>query len=219
MILADVQILLDYSSVFVFALTGALVASRGQLDLVGFIFFAVLTAVGGGTVRDLLFGRDVIFWVARPNLILAAVIAALIVFLTAHLLESRYRALLWLDAIALAIAVPAGVDFAMTAGYGAIIVTMAGVITASMGGLMRDVISNEVPLLLKQGELYLTAAFGGAVAALIAVQLDLSHGWALIACGVVTFALRAGSMIWGWKLPVYKPTPPKVIPGVDPREP
>ncbi len=219
MILADAQILLDYGSVFIFALTGALVASRGQLDLVGFIFFAVLTAVGGGTVRDLLFGRDEIFWVTRPNLILAAVAAAVIVFFTAHLLESRYRALLWFDALALAVAVPAGVDFAITAGFGAVIVTMAGVITASAGGLMRDVISNEVPLLLKQGELYLTAAFGGALAALAFDRLGLPHGYGLLACGLVTFALRAGSMIWGWKLPVYKATPPKVIPGVDPKEP
>lgn len=217
--LADAQLLLDYASVFVFALTGALVASRGQLDIVGFIFFAVLTAVGGGTVRDLLFGRDVIFWVARPSLILAAVAAAIIVFFTAHLLESRYRALLWFDALALAVAVPAGVDFAITAGYGAIIVTMAGVITASAGGLMRDVISNEVPLLLKQGELYLTAAFGGALAALAFDACGLPHGWGLIACALVTFALRTGSMVWGWKLPVYRSSPPKVIPGIDPNEP
>lgn len=219
MILSEVQIVLDYASVFVFALTGALVASRGQLDIVGFIFFAVLTAVGGGTVRDLLFGREVIFWVARPNLILAAIAAAILVFFTAHRLESRYNALLWFDALALAIAVPAGVDFAMSAGYGAIIVTMAGVITASAGGLMRDVVSNEVPLVLKQGELYLTAAFGGALAALGAAQCGLPHGYGLIACGLVTFALRAGSMIWGWRLPVYKPSPPKVIAGVDPKDP
>ncbi|AGT09447.1 trimeric intracellular cation channel family protein [Paracoccus aminophilus] len=217
--LSEVQIFLDYASVFIFALTGALVASRGQLDIVGFIFFAVLTAVGGGTVRDLLLGREVIFWVARPNLILAAVAAALIVFLTAHRLESRYRTLLWLDALALAVAVPAGVDFAIGAGYGAIIVAMAGVITASAGGLMRDVISNEVPLVLKQGELYLTAAFGGAITVLALDRLGFPHGWGLIACGAVTFGLRAGSMVWGWQLPVYKRRAPKVQPGVDPRDP
>lgn len=219
MIASDVQIALDYGSVFVFALTGALVASRGQLDLVGFIFFAVVTAVGGGTIRDLLLGRPEIFWVARPNLLLAASAAAIIVFFTAHLLESRYSALLWFDALALAIAVPAGVDYAMGAGFGPIIVVVAGVITASAGGLMRDVISNEVPLILKQGELYLTAAFGGAVAALLVHACGLDRDWALIACGVVTFTLRAGSMIWGWKLPVYRAAPPRVIPGIDPDEP
>lgn len=210
MILSDLQIALDYGSVFVFALSGALVASRGQLDLVGFMFFAVLTAVGGGTVRDLLLGRQEIFWVARPSLILVASLAAVIVFLTAHKLESRYRALLWFDALALSIAVPSGVDFAIGAGYGPVIVTMAGVITGSFGGLMRDVISNEVPLVLKQGELYLTAAFGGAVAALALHGLGMSSGWAMLGCGLTTFAMRAGSLLWGWKLPVYKTRPPRV---------
>lgn len=209
MILSDLQIALDYGSVFVFALTGALVASRGQLDLVGFLFFAVLTAVGGGTVRDLLLGREEIFWVARPNLILIASAAAVIVFLTAHKLESRYRALLWFDALALSIAVPSGVDYAIGAGFGPVIVTMAGVITGALGGLMRDVISNEVPLVLKQGELYLTAAFGGAVAALVLHGMGLSSGWVMLGCGLATFILRAGSMIRGWKLPVYKPRPPR----------
>lgn len=219
MIASDIQIALDYGSVFVFALTGALVASRGQLDLVGFIFFAVITAVGGGTVRDLLLGRPEIFWVARPNLLLAATAAAIIVFLTAHRLENRYRALLWFDALALAIAVPAGVDYAMGAGFGPIIVIVAGVITASAGGLMRDVISNEVPLILKQGELYLTAAFGGAVAALLIHGCGLGRDWALLACAAVTFTLRAGSMVWGWKLPVYRARAPRVIPGIDPKDP
>lgn len=209
MILSDLQIALDYGTVFVFALSGALVASRGQLDLVGFMFFAVLTAVGGGTVRDLLLGREEIFWVARPNLILVATLAAVIVFLTAHKLESRYRALLWFDALALSIAVPSGVDYAIGAGFGPVIVTMAGVITGSFGGLMRDVISNEVPLVLKQGELYLTAAFGGAVAALVLHGLGLSSGWAMLSCGLTTFAMRAGSMVWGWKLPVYKSRAPR----------
>lgn len=221
---ADLQIGLDYGSSIIFAVTGALVASRGQLDPVGFIFFAVLTAVGGGTVRDLLLGREVIFWVDRPNLILAAVAAAILVFFTAHLLESRYRALLWFDALALSIAVPSGVDYALGAGFGPVIVVMAGILTGTLGGLMRDVISNEVPLVLKQGELYLTAAFGGAMAALIFEWgrqhgLPGGHDVALLICGSVTFALRGGSMIWGWKLPVYRKRPRKVIASVDPKDP
>ena len=81
---------LDYASVLVFALTGALVASRKQLDPVGFIFMAAMTAVGGGTVRDLVLGREV-FWVSRPGFVLLAMAAAFLVFWTAHLVESRYR--------------------------------------------------------------------------------------------------------------------------------
>lgn len=200
---------LEYASVFVFALTGALAASRAQLDIVGFVFIAALTAVGGGTVRDLVLSRDHVFWMARPSLILLAAGAAILVFWTAHRLESRYRWLLWFDAMALAVAVPAGVGVALAMGQGPVIVLIAGVVTGSMGGLMRDVVCNEVPLVLKQGELYLTAAFGGALAAVAMVELGLPRPTALLACGAATFVLRAGSMVWGWRLPVYRPRPPR----------
>lgn len=200
---------LDYASVLIFALTGALVASRGQLDPVGFIFFATLTGVGGGTLRDLVLGRVPVFWIDRPELILLTAGAALLVFFSAHLLESRYRALLWLDACALAVAVPAGVGIAMETGASPVIIVVMGVMTGTFGGLMRDVVSNEVPLVLKQGELYITAAFGGAGTAILLMSLGLGRSAALIACGLVVFALRAGSMTFGWKLPVYRARPPR----------
>ncbi|WP_246831481.1 trimeric intracellular cation channel family protein [Thioclava sp. L04-15] len=200
---------LDYAAVVVFALTGALVASRQQLDLVGFIFIAALTAVGGGTLRDLLIGRDTVFWVGNPTYVLIAASAAVVVFFTAHLLESRYRALLWLDAWALAVAVPAGVAVTMRLDHGPVIVLIMGVVTGTFGGLMRDVVCNEVPLVLKQGELYLTCAFAGAASALIANAAGLDRLTALLICGAVTFILRAGSLRFGWKLPVYKARPPR----------
>ena len=83
--------LLDYASVFVFALTGALVASRAQLDIVGFVFLACLTATGGGTLRDLILDRDPVFWVREPAILMVATGAAVVIFFTAHLAESRYR--------------------------------------------------------------------------------------------------------------------------------
>ncbi|MFN4057546.1 MAG: trimeric intracellular cation channel family protein [Roseinatronobacter sp.] len=200
---------LDYAAVFIFGLTGALAASRAQLDLVGFMFIACLTAVGGGTVRDVILNRDQVFWVADPGMILSACIAALFVFLTAHLLESRLRALEWLDALALAVAVPAGVGAALTLEQSWSIVLISGMITATLGGLARDVVCNEMPLVLKKGELYATAALAGGAAALGALTLDLSQPVALLACAGVTFVLRAGSMLFGWHLPVYKSRPPK----------
>lgn len=200
---------LDYASVVIFALTGALVASRQQLDLVGFIFVAVLTAVGGGTVRDVLLGRVPVFWVQRPEYIVLIAVSAIVVFFTAHLLESRYKALLWLDALALSVAVPAGVAVTVATGHGPIVVVIMGVITGTVGGLMRDVLCNEVPLTLKQGELYLSCAFAGAAAALLVGWAGLGNLPALVACAAVTFMLRAGALIWGWKLPVYKARPPR----------
>lgn len=200
---------LDYASVLVFALTGALVASRAQLDIVGFLFFACFTAVGGGTVRDVLLDRNPVFWIEDPSYIGLACGAAVLVFFTAHLFESRYRLLLWLDAFALAIAVAAGAGVALALDQSAPIVLVMGVITGSMGGLLRDVLSNEVPLILKQGELYVTCALAGSAALVAANYLGFTPNLAALACVAVTFTLRAGSMVWGWSLPVYKARPPK----------
>ncbi len=200
---------LDYAAVFIFALTGALAASRAQLDIVGFGFIACLTAVGGGTVRDVILNRDQVFWVADPGMILSGLSAAVLVFFTAHLLESRLRALEWLDALALGVAVPAGVGVAMGMGQSWPIVLIMGVTTGTLGGLMRDVVCNEVPLVLKKGELYATAALTGAIAAVLAAIVTETMLVILLACGATTFGLRAGSMWFGWCLPVYKSRPPR----------
>lgn len=201
--------LLDYASVLVFALTGALVASRAQLDIVGFAFVSCLTAVGGGTVRDLLLNRDEVFWVADPNSILLAAGAAVVVFFTAHLVESRLRWVIWLDSFALAIAVSAGTGAAMALDKPAVIVVLMGMATGSLGGLMRDVVVGEVPLVLKQGELYITCAMSGAISAVAAVSIGVPTGLALILCAGVCWVLRAGSIAFGWHLPVYKSRPPR----------
>jgi uncharacterized membrane protein YeiH len=199
---------LDYASVLIFALTGALAASRSQLDIVGFIFIACLTAVGGGTIRDAILDREV-FWVADPFVLAVATVAAVFVFFTAHLLESRYRALLWFDAFALAVAVPAGVAVALADGQGWPILLVMGMITGCLGGLLRDVVCNEVPLVLKQGELYVTCAFAGALGAVLALRFGLPQPAALAICAGVVFTLRAGSIAFGWRLPVYRSQPPK----------
>lgn len=201
--------LLDYGSVLIFAITGALVASRAQLDLVGFAFIACLTALGGGTIRDLLLDRNPIFWIANPTYLAVGAGAALVVFFTAHLLESRMRALIWLDSFALAIAVAAGAAVALSLDQSAIVVILMGMITGCMGGLMRDVVVGEVPLVLKQGELYVTAAFIGASTAVLARSFGIDPSLGLLACAIVTWVLRAGSLFFGWHLPVYKSTPPK----------
>ncbi len=201
--------LLDYASVLVFAITGALVASRAQLDLVGFAFIACLTALGGGTLRDLLLDRNPIFWIDNPTYLAVGGVAALVVFFTAHLLESRYRTLIWLDSFALAVAVAAGAGVAMSLDQSATIVILMGMITGCMGGLMRDVVVGEVPLVLKQGELYVTAAFAGALSAVILRSLLGDVAIALFAGACVTWILRAGSLYFGWNLPVYKSRPPR----------
>lgn len=204
-----VALTLDYASVLIFALTGALAASRAQLDIVGFIFFAALTAVGGGTLRDLLLDRDPVFWIANATPLAIAAVAAVLVYFTAHLLESRLKWLIWLDAVALGLAVAAGVSVARSLGASTGVVLVMGITTGTFGGLMRDVVANEVPLVLKQGELYVTAAFAGAGAAVLTAAFTDITLAPTIACIATTFCLRAGSLLFGWNLSVYKSTPPK----------
>ena len=126
---------LDAAAVFVFALTGALAASRAQLDIVGFLFFAALTAVGGGTIRDLLLDRNPVFWISEPVVLLIAAAAAVLVFFSAHLVESRAQWLAWLDAAALSIAVPAGLAVALATGQSGFIAPILGVLTGTFGAV------------------------------------------------------------------------------------
>ena len=189
--------ILDFASVLVFALSGALVASRQQLDLIGFAFIACLTAVGGGTIRDVLLNRDAVFWIAEPTYIVLAVATSVVVFFTAHRLESRLKAIVWAAGVALKL------------GHSPVIIVLMGVATGSFGGLMRDVVCNEVPLILKQGELYASAAFAGSLALVIGDYLEFQPIYTYAACGGLTFALRAGSILFGWTLPSYKSRPPR----------
>ncbi|MBD0417026.1 trimeric intracellular cation channel family protein [Oryzicola mucosus] len=203
---------LDLIAVFVFALTGGIVASRAQLDIVGFLFLGCLTGVGGGTLRDLLLGRAPVFWVASPHYMGVACAAAMLTFFTAHRLESRYNAILWLDALALPVAVAAGVGIARDSGASWPIVLIMGVATGTFGGLMRDVVANEIPLVLRQGDLYVSACLAGALTSVLLLHLLPAHETlSLMSASGVTFLLRAGSLQFGWRLPVYKARPPKTI--------
>lgn len=204
----DPLALVDYASVLVFAVTGALVASRAQLDIIGFCFLACLTALGGGTIRDLLLDR-VPLWIADPVYLLVGCVTAIVVFFCAHLFESRYRAILWCDALALSFAVVAGAGIALEAGCSAPVVVVMGVVTGCFGGLMRDVVANEVPLVLKQGEPYATCALAGAAALLAARAVDASTGLAAVLGFSVTLAARVAGFRLGWSLPVYRSRPPR----------
>ena len=152
---------LDLAGIAVFAASGALVASRKRMDAVGFILIAAVTGFGGGTLRDLLLGRTPVFWLRDPALLAVASSVALLVFFTAHRIESRFRALLWADAVGLALYAVLGAEIALLAGAKPWAAVLLGVVTATFGGVVRDVICNEIPLLLRK-EIYALAALAGA---------------------------------------------------------
>jgi len=207
--LATVLQLVDLVAVAVFAVTGALVASRKQLDIVGFLWLGTITAVGGGTVRDLLLGVPV-FWVASPPYVLVAAGASVLVFFTAHLTQSRYRLIIWLDAVGLALVAVAGSEKALASGAGPVVAVVMGMLTACLGGILRDILGNEPSILLRR-EIYITAALAGAIAHVCADAAGAPPGMAAGIGFVAGFGVRALALVYGWSLPAYKARPGRTL--------
>jgi len=192
---------LDLAGIFVFAASGALVAAAKRQTLVTFIFFAVLTGGGGGTVRDLLIGAPV-FWIAENTVLLICIAAALIVWMLPRR-WLRGRLLDWLDAAGLAAYASFGAAKGLAFGVAPLPAIGMGVLTACLGGIVRDVLAGE-PSILMRPELYVTAA---ALSASLTVGLLLAGVPGAIA-GVVAFlagfALRGAAILRGWALPSYR---------------
>lgn len=197
---------LDYAGVALFAATGALAASRKQLDMIGFLFFAVATGVGGGTVRDIVLGRTPVFWVLNPNYILVCCAVGVLVFFTAHLVESRYRLLIWLDAIGLSAYCVMGAVKGLAATGSPTIAIVTGTLTASFGGVLRDLLANEPSVLLRP-EIYITAALSGAAVFTLVNELGAPLYLASLAGVAAAFIIRGGALYFGWTFPTYKRRP------------
>ncbi len=195
--------LLDFAGVAVFAATGALAASRKQLDIVGFIFLAAITGIGGGTLRDLILGKLPVFWIQQPAFIAVCVVIAVCVFFTAHLVEYRYRLLLWLDAIGLASYCVMGTMIGLEYGVSPFAAVVTGIMTATFGGIFRDVIAGEKSVLLSD-EIYISAALLGATSFAFLMSIQLDKGIAIVISFTLAFALRAAALFFGWTTPRYK---------------
>ena len=192
---------LDLFGIAVFAASGALAAAQRQQTLVTFSFFALITGVGGGTVRDLLIGAPV-FWVQDWRFAATCMIMAGLVWVTPRNVWNA-RALDWFDAVGIAIYAVFGTWKSLTLGVPMLPAMMMGVITACVGGIIRDVLAGEPSILLKP-EIYVTAAalasglFGlllwGGLPVLVAAAISSAAG----------FALRAMAILKGWAIPAYK---------------
>ncbi|WP_245185479.1 trimeric intracellular cation channel family protein [Falsiroseomonas frigidaquae] len=202
---------LDLLGIAVFAASGALVASRKQLDAVGFVLIGMITGFGGGTIRDLLLGRTPLFWLKQPELPAIAAAAALVVFFFAHLIESRFKALLWADALGMALFAVLGAEIALIGGAQPWAAVLLGTVTATAGGIIRDVVCDELPLILRK-EIYITAAAAAAFAYVALRLAPLPRDVALLAGIALGFGIR-GAAIWrGWSLPAFKPRPARDYP-------
>ena len=194
-------VLLDYFGIAVFAISGALVAAERRLDFFTFVFFAVITGVGGGTLRDLIIGAPV-FWIRTNATLLICIVAALLVWVASH---RRFagKALLWFDAAGMAAYAAYGAAKALGYGVAPVPAFAMGVLTACVGGIIRDTLAGE-PSVLMRRELYVTPAALSA-ALLVALTLAGLALWVAAAIAIVAgFTLRGLAIARGWSLPAYK---------------
>lgn len=201
--LQTLQTALDLFGAVIFSLTGALVASRKQMDVLGFMWLGTATGVGGGTLRDLILGQPV-FWVENNAPLAACLVAAFVVHFTAPFVQSRYRLILWLDALGMAMAAVAGAAKALEVGTGALIAVVMGVFSASVGGIIRDVLGQEPSIVIKK-DIYVVAAAVGATTYVVLIHLGFD-GIIASTGGFATGALlRLAAILRNWSMPVFRP--------------
>ena len=193
---------IELVGVAVFAISGALAAGRKRLDWLGVTAIAVVTAIGGGTVRDLLLDRHPIFWIADPAYLVVCLAATAFTLIYVHLRIPAPRALFVADALGLAFFTIGGAQIAEQSGLSWLIAILMGAITGVVGGMARDVLCNEIPLILRRGQLYASSAIVGAALYLVLERAGTPrHVAALV--GMATIALvRFAAIVWRIELPV-----------------
>ena len=194
--LRTVLVWLDFAGVAVFAVTGALVAAQTRQDIITTCFFAVLTGIGGGTVRDILIGAPV-FWIVQEGYLEVCLVAAIAVFLV-NTQRWPARLLTWLDAVGLSVYCVVGTFKALAFHAGPVTAAAMGVVTCAVGGILRDVVAMRPSALLNR-ELYITAGVVGAGLAVFLLDLGVSNWVAGTVAALAAFMTRAGAIVFGWR--------------------
>jgi uncharacterized membrane protein YeiH len=200
------QLLLEHFAVFVSSVSGVLAARGKQVDLFGVIVLAIVTSFGGGTVRDLLLGDTPVVWMKDPNYLINALLAALATFFVSRLFASLRRELLIADAFALALFTIIGAKKALSFNLSPEIAITLGVVTGVAGGILRDVLTGEIPLVFRPHiYLYATAAMAGAMVFVFLTKKLPNEQWNMIIGVAVILALRLAAIRWKVGLPVFDP--------------
>jgi uncharacterized membrane protein YeiH len=199
-VLQPATLVLDAIGVAAFAATGALTAARKNMDITGFALLAIVTGVGGGTLRDVLLGITPVGWVGDPFAVFLCIGVAALTYVFYGRLQFIRKAIVWCDALGLALFSITGAKLALAAGAAPIVACAMGVVTATFGGIIRDVLSAEVPLILRR-EIYATASLLGAAVFVTLKALALPVEVAMGAGFTAAFALRGLAIINGWSLP------------------
>jgi len=199
--------LLEMLGTAAFAVSGALAASRKRMDIFGFCVLALMPAVGGGTIRDIIIDRVPVFWVSDNRYVAVAIIAALVVFFAPHPKPGgRRQLLIWADALGLSLFAALGTQICLQYETGPMVAVMLGVTTAVTGGMIRDIICNEIPLILER-EIYATAAFAASLTYVLVDRLDVSDSVALSAAVATGLVVRGLAIRFNWSLPSFGSRP------------
>lgn len=195
--------LVDLMGVAVFAVSGALAAGRKRLDLLGVVVVAMVTAIGGGTTRDLLLDRHPVFWVEDPFYLAVITGAALLTVVYVRWRPPPEESLAVADALGLAFFVVSGAGIARELGLPAVSAGVMGVLTGVAGGVIRDVLTTEIPMILHGGELYATAAITGAAAFLTLSSFGAPAPVPSLVGMAVIVALRLATIVWDLRVPAF----------------
>lgn len=194
--------LLDLFGVAVFAASGTLAGIAAQLDLLGVLVLASITAVGGGTIRDVLLSRHPIFWINDSRPIYTIIVASAVTLVWVHFFPIPTNALLIADALGLALFAISGAQVAEKAGCRALVIVLMGTLTGAGGGVLRDLLSAKIPLILRQ-DIYASAAIAGIVVYLLLRAAKVSTAWAFVGGFVTVAATRLAAIAFELKLPVF----------------
>lgn len=192
--------LLDLFAVSVCAITATLEARRSELDLFGVVVIAVIAGIGGGTVRDVLLGRLPVYWVHDATYVVVGITAGILTFFFSRYRRPPKNFFLLPDALGLALFTVIGTSISMQYGTPWLIAALMGVITAVFGGVIRDMLCNEVPLILRT-DIYATASLAGALLLIALDRLGVEHNTAVVLAMFGTVAIRLAAIRWHIHLP------------------
>jgi uncharacterized membrane protein YeiH len=188
------------------AMSGALAAGRRNMDIFGVSVIAFITALGGGTIRDMLLGHFPVSWTQHPEYIYLTVSAGLVTIVIARFMHHLHRIFLLLDAMGLIAFTIIGCNVALELGYSTPIAVMAGMITGIFGGILRDVLCQRVPVVFRH-ELYASISLLVALLYLQLEQMGLNHDLNLALSFATGILMRVAAIYWHWSLPVFRYAP------------
>ena len=209
-VLSQVQVIAEAAATIAFALSGVIEGARKRLDAVGICVVGGLAAFGGGTVRDVLLDRRPLFWIQHAGWIwvLLALCIGAMVFMRARHLEPTERAMQWPDALGLGLFTASGTQIALDAGMPSVVAVVLGLITAVFGGVLRDIVCNEIPSAFSDHRPYAICSFAGAWVMVAAHAANLPDWVAVLMAAATATALRVAAVAWDWRLPPWQASTP-----------